>query len=347
MPRIPSARRPTSSVRRRPALTTSSAVVLLMTGCAVVGGFDASAQSRPESGPRVGALGTLSLPGAAPAPASGVVPLLPTLFAGASPVPSPSPSPQASRSTTRAVVPTNRDALLSAKLRDAMAATSASLSVAVVDLDDTSRARYGVRAGRTYDTASIVKVDILAALLLKAQDEHRGLTAAEKAYASSMIRVSDNAATDALWGMIGGAGGLDAANRRLGLKGTTAGAGGLWGLTQTTAPDQLILLSAVFGEKSPLTASSRSYARTLMGRIADGQDWGVSAAGRAVGLKNGWLPRSATGLWDVNSIGEVTVGGHTYLLAVVSKGSVSMASGISLVERAAKAAVSALATTSA
>ncbi|WSJ48176.1 class A beta-lactamase-related serine hydrolase [Streptomyces sp. NBC_01317] len=254
----------------------------------------------------------------------------------------PSPSPQASRSTARAVVPADRDTLLSAKLHDTMASTPASLSVAVVDLDDTSRARYGVKAGRTYDTASIVKVDILAALLLKAQDEHRGLTAAERSYASSMIRVSDNAATDALWGIIGGAGGLDAANRRLGLRDTTAGAGGLWGLTQTTAPDQLILLSAVFGEDSPLTASSRSYARTLMGRIADGQDWGVSAAGKAVGLKNGWLPRSATGLWDINSIGEVTVDGHPYLLAVVSKGSVSMESGISLVERAAKAAVSAL-----
>ncbi|MFJ2647556.1 serine hydrolase [Streptomyces sp. NPDC087420] len=344
MPRIPSARRPTSSVRRRPALSTSSAVVLLMTGCAVVSGFDASAQSRPESELRVGGLGTLSLPASAPASPSGVVPLLQTLFPGTSSVPSPSPSPQASRSTARAVVPANRDALLSAKLHKTMASTSASLSVAVVDLDDTSRAQYGVKAGRTYDTASIVKVDILATLLLKAQDEHRGLTAAEKSYASSMIRVSDNAATDALWGIIGGAGGLDAANRRLGLKGTTAGAGGLWGLTQTTAPDQLILLSAVFGEESPLTASSRSYARTLMGRIADGQDWGVSAAGRTVGLKNGWLPRSATGLWDINSIGEVSVDGHAYLVAVVSKGNVSMGSGISLVERAAKSAVSALTT---
>ncbi|WP_446039253.1 serine hydrolase [Streptomyces sp. SID1121] len=285
MPRIPSARRPTSSVRRRHALTTSSAVVLLMTGCAVVGGFDASAQSRPEAEPRAGALGTLSLPASSPASPSGVVPLLPALFAGASPVPSPSPppSPQASRSTARAVVPANRDTLLSAKLHDTMASTSASLSVAVTDLDDTSRARYGVKAGRTYDTASIVKVDILATLLLKAQDEHRGLTAAEKSYASSMIRVSDNTATDALWGIIGGGGGLDAANRRLGLKDTTAGAGGLWGLTQTTAPDQLILLSAVFGEESPLTASSRSYARTLMGRIAGGQDWGSRRRARPWG----------------------------------------------------------------
>ncbi|MFF2523367.1 serine hydrolase [Streptomyces liangshanensis] len=343
MPRTPPARRPGFSTRRR-GRHLSAALVLLMTGCAAVGGFDAAAQSRPAQS-RAGALGALSLPVSPPVLEAGVVPLVHTLLPGTPSLarPSPSAAPQASRSTRQAVLPADRDRLLSDKLHDVMASTSASLSVAVTDLDGTSRARYGVTAGRTYDTASIVKVDVLAALLLQAQDEHRALTAAERSYASSMIRVSDNAATDALWGIIGGAGGLDAANRRLGLGATTAGAGGLWGLTQTTAPDQLTLLSAVFGTKSALTASSRSYARSLMGRIADGQDWGVSAAGRAVGLKNGWLPRSATGLWDVNSIGEVTVDGHAYLVAVVSKGHVSMAKGVALVETAAKAAVSALA----
>jgi hypothetical protein len=314
-----------------------------------VGGFDASAQSRPGTELRVSGLGTLSLPGSSPSSPAGVVPLLQTLLPGTSlalspaPSASPSPTPMAASGTTQAILPANRDDLLSAKLHDVMAATSASLSVAVLDLDDGSRAQYGVKAGRTYDTASIVKVDILATLLLKAQDEHRALTSSEKTYASSMIRVSDNNATDALWGIIGGAQGLDAANRRLGLQDTTAGTGGLWGLTQTTTPDQLTLLSAVFSKDSVLTAPSRTYARTLMGEIAAGQDWGVSAAGATVGLKNGWLPRSATGLWDINSIGEVSVDGHDYLLAVVSNGSVSMQTGISLVEKAAKAAVSALA----
>ncbi|WP_236711035.1 serine hydrolase [Streptomyces sp. 150FB] len=238
--------------------------------------------------------------------------------------------------------------MLAGKIASIDKAGTASVSVAVLDTGDGRGARYGVPAGRTYDTASIAKVDILAAVLLHAQDQHRSLTSSEKSYATSMIHVSDNASADALWGVIGGAPGLDAANRRLGLDATTAGTGGHWGLTQTTAGDQLVLLGAVFGDghsgHSALNAASRTYIRGLMGGISADQDWGVSAAGKAAGLKNGWLPRSRTGLWDINSIGRVTADGHTYLLAVVSDGNKSMSSGITLVEKAAKAAVAALRT---
>lgn len=72
---------------------------------------------------------------------------------------------------------------------------------------------------------------------------------------------------------------------------------------------------------------------------------GVSAAadGSKWALKNGWLARSTTGLWDINSIGRVTVDGHDYLVATLSNGNSTQAKGISLVEATAKAAVSALA----
>ncbi|MFJ2172872.1 serine hydrolase [Streptomyces sp. NPDC087851] len=240
------------------------------------------------------------------------------------------------------------DQILKRRLAALPKPARASVSVAVIDLKDGREADYGVGAGKpgaggTYDTASIVKVDILAALLLRAQDEHRALTTAEKSHATKMIKVSDNASATALWRAIGKGDGLDAANRRLGLTGTTAGSGALWGLTQSTAADQIALLSSVFGNgaDSPLTAASRAYVRGLMGGIAADQDWGVSAAGTATGLKNGWLSRSATGLWDVNSIGRIEENGHSYLLAVLSRGSVSMKAGISLVEKAATTAVSA------
>lgn len=70
---------------------------------------------------------------------------------------------------------------------------------------------------------------------------------------------------------------------------------------------------------------------------------GVSAAGDAWALKNGWMPRTATGLWNVNSIGRVTADGRTYLVAVLSGGGATRESGIALVESAAKAAVGLLA----
>ncbi|MEU6476161.1 serine hydrolase [Streptomyces sp. NPDC047017] len=194
-----------------------------------------------------------------------------------------------------------------------------------------------------YDTASIIKVDILATVLLRAQDAGRPLTAQERAWAEPMIRHSDNASANALWREIGEAPGLAAANERLGLTATQGGPGARWGLTRTTASDQIRLLSAVFGTDgaTPLDAASRSYIRTLMNSVAPEQAWGVSAAGTetVAALKNGWLRRDASGLWDVNSVGRITVDGHRYLVAVLSDGNSSMDEGVSLVQRTARAAV--------
>ncbi|MFD3452158.1 serine hydrolase [Streptomyces sp. NPDC058691] len=231
------------------------------------------------------------------------------------------------------------DQVVGAALAGVTGDNQAEYSIAVADTASGDSAVYGQG---TYDTASIVKVDILATLLLQAQDDGRRLTAQERALTEVMIENSDNAAALELWRRIDLAAGLDAANKRLGLTGTTGGSGLLWGLTQTTAADQLILLRAVFGSDGALDATSRGYIRQLMGRVSAGQDWGVpSAADGAFEVKNGWLRRSTTSLWDINSIGRITSGGHTYLVAVVSRGSTTQAGGIALVEDAARAAVGA------
>jgi beta-lactamase class A len=232
---------------------------------------------------------------------------------------------------------------LDEQLADAMTSVSVTgkqqVSAAVLDLESGDSAVYGEGA---FDTASIVKVDILAALLLRHQEAGTRLSAQEKAYATKMIENSDNASASALWDVIGRASGLDAANETFGLTGTEGGDGALWGLTRTTAADQLTLLQQVFGDDSELSEASRSYLQGLMGQIEADQHWGVSAAADGSGwaLKNGWLPRSTTGLWDINSIGRVTVDGHAYLVAVLSNGNSTQAKGISLVEAAARAAVS-------
>ncbi|MCX5338076.1 MULTISPECIES: serine hydrolase [unclassified Streptomyces] len=256
------------------------------------------------------------------------------------------PSPVAAATSEEASVepvtqPTvDHDKLLATAMESVTVPGDADVSVAVLDLDSGESATYGDAA---FDTASIVKVDILAALLLQAQDEDRHLTAAEKSYATSMIENSDNASASSLWRIIGKAEGLDAANERLGLTSTEGGDGMLWGLTQTTAADQLALLRQVFGEDSELSSASREYVQGLMGQIAVDQHWGVSAAaeGSAWALKNGWLPRSTTGLWDINTIGRVMASdGSQYLVAALSNGNATKEKGISLVESAAQAAVS-------
>ncbi|GAA3819441.1 serine hydrolase [Streptomyces chiangmaiensis] len=236
----------------------------------------------------------------------------------------------------------DRDALLEKAMRTVTVEDGADVAVAVLDLDSGDSARYG---DGTFDTASIVKVDILATLLLQAQDADRRLTAQEKSCATAMIENSDNGSASALWTAIGRADGLDRANKRFGLTGTAGGDGPLWGLTQTTAVDQLTLLQQVFGDVSKLSDASRTYLQGLMGNIATDQHWGVSAAADGSGwaLKNGWLARSTSGLWDINSIGRITAGGGTYLVATLSNGNSTKEKGISLVEAAARAAVSAFA----
>ncbi|MFF3635378.1 serine hydrolase [Streptomyces sp. NPDC002250] len=283
--------------------------------------------------------------------AGGTVCVTARAHSGAGTVPS-APSPPASASaaageeaaaSTAQPVTVDREALLARAMASVTVPSGALVSAAVLATGSGQSAAYGTDA---FDTASIVKVDVLAALLLQAQDAGRELTASERAYATKMIENSDNTSATALWRAIGRAGGLDAANERFGLTHTSGGDGDLWGLTRTTAADQLVLLRQVFGEDSELSAASRAFVRKLMGSVQADQQWGVSAAGSSWALKNGWLARSTTGLWDVNSVGRVTADGAGYLVAVLSRGTATQAEGIALVEAAAKAAVSAFAAAS-
>jgi beta-lactamase class A len=196
-------------------------------------------------------------------------------------------------------------------------------------------------------TASIVKVDILIALLLKAQREDRHLTATEQALATQMIEFSDNKAANALWFAAGGSAGLTAANKKLRLRSTSPGPGGVWGATTTSAADQIRVLRALTSTHSPLSANSRRYVLGLMSHVTPDQVWGVSAAAAdaddAVALKNGWLPRPADGgRWTINSIGRVRGDGHDYLIAVLSKLNPSMGAGVETIEHATRLVASTL-----
>lgn len=261
---------------------------------------------------------------------------------------SPDPATAATPTTTKpsTATPSASAAASAGTAAPGQPRSTARVTAAVLGLDDQGRQPTVYGDDTPYDTASIIKVDILATVLLQAQDGGRDLTAQERGLAEAMIRHSDNDSASALWQEIGQAPGLESANKRLGLTSTKGGSGLLWGLTQTTARDQIRLLLAVFdtgaskGGSAALNETSRTYIKSLMARIADDQAWGVSAATDADwALKNGWLQRSTTGLWDINSIGQVKVKGHRYLVAVLSNGNASMEDGVSLVERTARTAV--------
>ncbi|WP_211293591.1 serine hydrolase, partial [Streptomyces cacaoi] len=218
------------------------------------------------------------------------------------------------------------------------------LGVAVLGPDGRYAAAHG---DRVFVAASVLKTAVLLAVLRRARQERRALTAPERAAAAAMIERSDNDAANTLWRAAGGAAGLAELLDRVGARHTEPEPSGRWGLSRTTANDQLALLRAVFTAGGPvLRPGERAWVRRLMCRVVPEQRWGVPAAGDGTGrpaVKNGWLPRTDTGLWVVHSVGRVTVAGHVHLLAVLSAGHRDFRPGITTVERGARAAVRALA----
>jgi len=252
------------------------------------------------------------------------LPALPAVTAPtvAAPVPAPAPPPVAPAQV----------------VGDAVAswhgAEDGHLAVVVSDLSTGRTSTYG-DSDHAFATASIVKVDILATLLLQERD---GLSSRQREVAGRMIRQSSNGAASTLWKQIGREKGLATANATFGLTGTTGGTRGRWGATTTTTADQLRLLQVVFTDDSPLTPEARTYVQTLMGGVAHDQDWGVSAADSRgdthAHVKNGWLPR--TGGWAVTSVGKVEHEGHPLLVAALSDGGATEQKGIDAVELVAE-----------
>jgi beta-lactamase class A len=248
----------------------------------------------------------------------------------ASPTPT-GPSPEELAAIERA----KRVKALDAALKK-YAAGKPEFSVAV--LDRKTGETYAYRGDEKYETASVVKVQVLACLLLTAQDADRKLTSSEKALADKMIRYSDNDATTSLYGKVGKISGLTACNKRLGL--TQTKVSGSWGLTRTTVKDQVTLLAQLVDEKSELSEASREYAHKLMSTVAPDQDWGVPAAaedGEDATVKNGWLQRSTeSNLWIINTVGQITDADTDVSIAVLSHTNKTMPAGQSLVEKVAK-----------
>jgi hypothetical protein len=169
-----------------------------------------------------------------------------------------------------------------------------------------------------FDSASIVKAIILAALMRWHQETKTPLSSWEQGEATLMITQSDNDAATALWNELG----MSNLQHFLNLAKmgeTQLGQDGLWGLTQVTAHDEMLLLELLTAPNPVLDAHSRSYELGLMAQVVSWEAWGVKAgtpSGVTWHVKNGWLP-DATG-WHINSIGAFTGHGKDYMMAVLS-----------------------------
>jgi beta-lactamase class A len=252
---------------------------------------------------------------------------------------SPSPSAPATEAPSGASGPTqptatakvHRFRLFSSRpVTRYLAAHSGHVTAAV--FDRATRRLYVYRPHVAMIAASIVKVDILATLLARAQALGGHLGAHEEYLCRQMIDESDNGAAQALWELLGDGEYVRRFNIAARLTETRLG-GGHWGTTTTSAADQVHLIQLIGYPNPVLSRSSRAYALDLMTHVDPSQAWGVSAgvSPRAiVALKNGWLPAD-TG-WQVNSVGLVHGRGRNYAIAVLVDGATTQAAGIQTIE---------------
>ncbi|MFF0227126.1 serine hydrolase [Streptomyces sp. NPDC004629] len=246
----------------------------------------------------------------------------------------------ASAATAPSVSCTSAKAGLAAKLKKDITAALATRkgTVAVGLYDRTSKTTCTLRPSTAYDSASVVKVTVLATLLWDAKKHNRYLTDREVTLTKAMITKSDNDATSKLWKQLGPTkikGFLAAAK----MTQTKPGANGYWGLTQITVTDEQKLLKLVTAKNAVLSDNSRAYIRKLMGQVVSSQRWGTpygAPSGVSVHVKNGWLQRSTHG-WRVHSVGTFDGRGHDYMITVLTHGNSTMNYGISTIQGVAKA----------
>ncbi|MFD9461222.1 serine hydrolase [Streptomyces sp. NPDC060027] len=234
---------------------------------------------------------------------------------------------------------TSSKAGLAAKLQTDITAALANRrgTVAVGLYDRSTNTTCTLRATTSFDSASTVKVTVLATLLWDAKKHNRYLTSTETSLATKMITQSDNASTTKLWNQLGLTkikGFLTAA----GMTKTTPGTGGYWGLTQINVTDEQKLLKLVTAKNTVLSDNSRAYILKLMGQVVSSQRWGTPAGAPstvAVHVKNGWLSRSSNA-WRVHSLGTFNGGGRDYMMSVLTVGSSTMDYGVATIQAVAK-----------
>jgi hypothetical protein len=188
-------------------------------------------------------------------------------------------------------------------------------------------------------TASVIKAQVLGAVLLRDQDHGHGLTTWEVARVRPMIRFSyNNPYVSDLYSHVGGVPGMDRLSRRLGATHTTNTAE--YGATWTTAEDRTRIVRAMLYGGGPLRRPARLTAWGYMRSVQPTQRWGITAGGPRrwqIALKNGFYPMSGYG-WRVGSTGFARSpdGREGYLVTILTDHDADQFSGIHLVQRVSR-----------
>jgi hypothetical protein len=198
-----------------------------------------------------------------------------------------------------------------------------STAMAVVD----SKGRLtGLRGHAHFQTASVIKVMMLAAYLQRLSAGHRALEGHDRALLYPMIHESSNAAASSVLGIVGERS-IERVAREAGMRDYAPGVG-WWAFSQTSAADQAQLLWRL-GELVPHRLYG--YARSLMSTIEPQQSWGFPPVARPrwqVFFKTGALP--SRGLF--HEVARLERGGIAFSVAVLTDHDPSMGYGEQTIE---------------
>ena len=203
--------------------------------------------------------------------------------------------------------------------------------------DHRTGCEHELNPGLEITTASVIKAQVLAGILLAAQDAGRQLSESEAADVELMMHYSHNRPpTSRLYLQVGSAPGMEELDERFGIAGTRHTA--WYGRTLSTAVDRTRLAEQMLIGGGPLDETSVHAAWEWMSGVSPAQSWGVTAGLPAVyeaALKNGFFPMSGAG-WRVGTTGAVRdPHGGSYAMTVMTDNNPSESAGIALVEKIA------------
>lgn len=196
---------------------------------------------------------------------------------------------------------------------------------------------YTYNAPHQFIVASSMKVPIMLTFLDMIERQGRGATNHEMDLLRTMIENSNNNSASALYyGEIGGAAGVAAYMRRIGVPGLSPNPNA-WGWSVIYPLTMVELLTRLY-IGTVLTAAHRKLALYLMEHVEADQRGGVgdtAPAGATVALKDGWVI-APDGWWAVNSSGIVITNQDVYIISVYTRGEPTVTAGLSTIRKICK-----------
>jgi len=235
----------------------------------------------------------------------------------------------------RYTLPVHCPALFTKAFRDQLTAAYRGTRFTAAVHDHRSGCRYHLNPGLQITTASVIKAQVLAGVLLSAQQAKRLVTTREGNDIRLMMHYSHNRPpTSRLYQQLGSAEGMEELDQLFGIAGTTHSA--WYGRTLSTAEDRTRLVEQLLIGGGPLNQRSVHTAWRWMSNVSVAQSWGITAGlphGYRAALKNGFYPTSGAG-WRLGTTGVIRDrNGGAYAVTVMTDNNPSESAGIALVEQ--------------